>query len=505
MLNFQKKLSPSFFAVLSLPATAMGFALSIQISALSWILKTKFHLDIEDIGIVWAAGPIAGIFGQVLIGILSDKVWFWGGRRRPFILIGGVIGALMLLALPNIGIISESMGFSGILTVAVCVALMLDLAINVSFNPTRAIIADVTPEGKIRTGGYTWMQTVSGTFGVGAYLITVIWDNYVLINIGVVLVLLFSILPPFFIKEPRLLDEETGGDESVSLKDSLTTIFPLVGFLLFGFFGIINKLFLGESLDHVQNIMVFVGLALSFAAGLFVLAKALPKEKNDLEFQKILLAHAFTWLGVQCMFVYFTPYISEVVLPALQEGAIANRFSAILTGKDLSEISADDTTGNIVALSFLFLNLVAAFLPTLVLAPLSEKIGRVKTHMLCIFIAAAGYFAISQFGTSEILIYVLISVVGIGWAATISLPFAIMSERVDQTKMGLYMGIFNLSVVLPQLMSSLGIGKMLKDSSQDNLLFYICGGALAISGLLWLFVRESKNKSANLPAGGGGH
>ena len=194
-----------------------------------------------------------------------------------------------------------------------------------------------------------------------------------------------------------------------------------------------------------------------------------------------------------------------MVLPALQEGAIANRFSAILTGKDLSEISADDTTGNIVALSFLFLNLVAAFLPTLVLAPLSEKIGRVKTHMLCIFIAAAGYFAISQFGTSEVLIYVLISVVGIGWAATISLPFAIMSERVDQTKMGLYMGIFNLSVVLPQLMSSLGIGKMLKDSTQDNLLFYICGGALAISGVLWLFVRESKNKKAAIPAGGGGH
>ena len=65
------------------------------------------------------------------------------------------------LALPNIGVINESLGFSGIMTVAISVALMLDLAINVSFNPTRSIIADVTPEGKIRTGGYTWMQTVS--------------------------------------------------------------------------------------------------------------------------------------------------------------------------------------------------------------------------------------------------------------------------------------------------------------------------------------------------------
>ena len=68
MLSIQKNFTKSFFAILSLPATAMGFALSIQIAALSWILKTKYNLDVEEIGIVWAAGPIAGIFGQVIIG-----------------------------------------------------------------------------------------------------------------------------------------------------------------------------------------------------------------------------------------------------------------------------------------------------------------------------------------------------------------------------------------------------------------------------------------------------
>ena len=68
MLKIQKDLSRSFFAILSLPATAMGFALSVQISALSWILATKYGLEIHDIGLVWAAGPIAGIFGQVIIG-----------------------------------------------------------------------------------------------------------------------------------------------------------------------------------------------------------------------------------------------------------------------------------------------------------------------------------------------------------------------------------------------------------------------------------------------------
>lgn len=181
MLAIQKKRTNSFFAILSLPSTAMGFALSVQISALSWILSTKFNLAIHEVGLVWAAGPIAGIFGQVIVGMISDEVWFWGGRRRPFILIGGTMAALMLLALPFIGVISTTLGFESIVGIAILIALTLDLSINISFNPTRSIIADVTPPGNERTKGYTWMQTISGTFGVGAYAIGAIWGNYTLI------------------------------------------------------------------------------------------------------------------------------------------------------------------------------------------------------------------------------------------------------------------------------------------------------------------------------------
>src|ERR1035438_6034476 len=130
MLTIQQKLSKSFYAIISLPSTAMGFALSIQISALSWILTTRYNLDIHEVGIVWAAGPLAGIFGQVIIGLISDKVWFWGGRRRPFILIGGVLAASMLLALPNIDSIRSFFGIESLLGVAIFVALTLDLAIN---------------------------------------------------------------------------------------------------------------------------------------------------------------------------------------------------------------------------------------------------------------------------------------------------------------------------------------------------------------------------------------
>jgi len=205
MHPYQKNLSTTFFAILSLPATAMGFALSVQISALSWILASKYGLEIHEIGLVWAAGPIAGIFGQVLIGAISDRVWLWNGRRRPFIIIGGLIASLMLLALPSIDVISAALGMKGILGVAIVVVLSLDVAINVGFNPTRAIIADVTPEGNDRTRGFTWMQTVSGTISVGAYAIGAVFDNIVLIYVGSVLVLLFTLFPPLLVEEPKAL------------------------------------------------------------------------------------------------------------------------------------------------------------------------------------------------------------------------------------------------------------------------------------------------------------
>ncbi|HQN98096.1 MAG TPA: MFS transporter, partial [Bacteroidales bacterium] len=202
MKTMQKKLSNIFYVILGLPATAMGFGLSVQIAVLSWILRTKYGLNIEEIGIVWAAGPIAGILGQPIVGLISDGVWFWGGRRRPFIIIGGVLAAMAILALPNIGLISQTLGFESIMGVAITVALTLDLSINISFNPTRSIIADVTPDGPQRTKGYTWMQSISNFFGALAYLMAALFGNYVLIYVGIVIILLFSIIPLFFITEP---------------------------------------------------------------------------------------------------------------------------------------------------------------------------------------------------------------------------------------------------------------------------------------------------------------
>ncbi len=429
MLSIQKKLTNSFYILTSLPATAMGFALSIQISALSWLLTTKYNLDIHEVGFVWAAGPLAGIFGQVIIGLISDKVWFWGGRRRPFVLIGGTLAAAMLMALPNIDVINDWLGIGNLLIVAIAIALTLDLAINISFNPTRSIIADVTPEGNPRTKGYTWMQTISGFFGVLAYVIGATVGNYILISVGVVLVLLFSIIPMLFITESRTLH---------AAEDSAT---------------------------------------------------APVRRKTEWgQLVRIYIAHGFSWIGIQTMFVYIIAYIQQKFFFGMTDQA-----------------AMDAQTGQIIAIAFAVLNTVGFILPAFVLEPIAEKIGRVKTHFSCVAIMAVGYFGIVAFGTSPMALYILMAVAGIGWAAVVSLPFAIMTEKVDQGRTGFFMGIFNLSVVIPQLLVSLFVGTIILNSPDKNIIFIISGASLAVSALFWTMVKETRTSGTTPVTPSAGH
>jgi len=423
VLDIQKKLTKSFYAILSLPATAMGFALSIQISALSWILVTKFGLHLDEMGFVWAAGPIAGLIAQPLVGLLSDNVWFMGGRRRPFIIFGGILAALMLLGLPNIGVINDAIGIDSLIGVALVVALTLDLSINVSFNPTRSIIADVTPEGDDRTRGYTWMQTISGTFGVLAYAIGAVWGNYFLIYFGAGLVLLLTIFPSLLITERR---ELTKSEESTEDQESATST-------------------------------------------------------NWKDFLKVSFANSFSWLGVQTMFVYIIAFITQKINPT-PDGAAQEVIKMV-----------DAKTGQIISISFLILNAVGAILPVLLLEPLSEKIGRNKTQGLVVGIMAVSYLVIALFVRSEYMLYVMMAFAGIGWAGIVSLPFASMSETVDKSRMGFFMGLFNMSIVIPQLIVSLVFGTIILNSSNKEMVFLIAAVTVALSSLLWFFVKDKKH------------
>jgi len=427
MLAIQKNNGSPFYVLLSLPATAMGFALCIQISALSWILSTQYHLAIHEVGYVWLAGPLAGVLAQPLVGLISDKVWFWGGRRRPFIILGGLLAGTMVLALPYLGAIGKFTGLP-VLWVAIGVALTLDLAINVGFNPTRSIIADVTPEGSGRARGFTWMQSISGFFGVLAYVIGAVFGNFVLIYCGAGLVVLFNVIPALLITEPATLSVRSANEETAVERKRTPT-----GRLL-----------------------------------------------------HIFVAHGFTWLGVQTMFVFIFAYI---------------KYSMSLADP------GDEAVGRIINLAFLVLNVVGFLLPVLVLQPVSARIGLVRTHAMCIAAMAAGYAGILFFGRTPALLYLLMGVVGIGWASTVSLPFAILSDNVDQTRMGLFMGIFNLSVVIPQLLVSGVLGNVVSAAPDKNIVFVIASISLAVSAALWFFMGENPSPAAsgNLAVPRGGH
>lgn len=151
--------------------------------------------------------------------------------------------------------------------------------------------------------------------------------------------------------------------------------------------------------------------------------------------------------------------------------------------------------GQVVSIAFLILNVTGAILPVFILEPLTRKIGRARTHAVCILSMALSYAAMIFIGVSPFMIYIVMSFIGIGWASTISLPFAIMTQKVGSNRIGLYMGLFNLSVVLPQLVASLGVGQLLNVVNNKNMVFIICSGTLLISALLWFTLKDNPDEN----------
>jgi maltose/moltooligosaccharide transporter len=472
MLRMQQRLSLPFLMLLSLPSTAMGFALAVQISALSWLMSTKYGLKLDEIGIVWAAGPLAGILGQVIIGIISDGVWFWGGRRRPFILVGGVLTAAMLLALPSIGAIDKALGLDAILGVAVAVALALDLSINLGFNPTRSIITDVTPEGPKRTAGYTWMQTVSGTFGVLAYAIGAIYGNIELIYFGAGLALVFSIVPALLVEEPRVLahTETAASAQKLGVGALLMLMRPLWAFAVYAMIAMGLKM-AGYHTHSLWLEVVFGALALVLIAHALTERQSLDGHEDLAGFRKVLAAHAISWFGMQTLFVFMIGFVQQ-------------RFPQL----------DDKATGQLMSFSFLSLNAVAAVLPALVLNPLAQRFREVRVHAVSLLLMALGFGFVYLFVHSAPMMYFGMAIIGLGWGAIVSLPFAIFSQSVSPARIGLYMGVFNLSVVLPQLAVSLGVGYLLSQLENKALVFAIGGVCMALSAVAWLAVKQGPRR-----------
>jgi MFS family permease len=274
----------------------------------------------------------------------------------------------------------------------------------------------------------------------------------------------------------------------------------LYGFLVFGVFSLLHHFF-HDALAALHNPMLISALIYSVVIGIVNIIAGIKKPSNKKEFQKIMLAHSFTWVAFQSMFILSGFFIENRILPNIDISRItANWFAESLTGV---QQSSDSSIGNIVSLGFFILNLVGAVFP-LVLQAVAKRIGRVQTYVGALSVSAIGYFYIAFIGTVEWDFYLGMFLAGIGWSAVISIVFAIMSERVNPAKMGLFMGVFNLAVVLPQMMSN-GVANVIKQTGNYQLLYILCGVFVSVSVLFWIFVREPESTKASTNVGGGGH
>jgi hypothetical protein len=283
--------------------------------------------------------------------------------------------------------------------------------------------------------------------------------------------LLFSVVPTIFITEPRELQadstENTTADRQDSFLNMLVAIRPLWGFLVYDIYAMARRL------SGVEPDTYYAEIACAAITGVLVVQTLLEKSgqaKDGLSgFRKVIAAHSFSWIGIQTTFVFLFAFLQQK-LPLL----------------------SDIEMGRVGSMSFLVLNAVGALLPALVLMPMALRIGRIKTHTICLGIMTLGYIGLYGYGSSPLHIYVLMGVLGIGWAAIVSLPFAIVSQKVSEARMGLYMGLFNLSVVLPQLVVSLGVALMISRAPDKDIIFAVSAVSLALSTLAWSFVREDR-------------
>ncbi len=443
--------------VLALPSGGLAVALTTQITALSWLLQSRYHLAIDDIALVWAAGPLAGIVGQLAVGYASDQTWLLGGRRRPWLLFSGVLTALALVALLHLADAAALLGGMPLVLLAGLVALLLDVAINMGLNPARALIADLVPAGAARSLAFAHMQTVSGIMGVAITLVGAVLGNVAMVVAAALLTLPLTALPALLVAEPRVLAEPETPPPPLSVRASLSMLLPIAPAAGLAAWAAVWRL------GGAAPAMALPLLATAGLTGIIAIPILRGGRRDQTGLARhVFLAQGLSWIGIFCMFVFLAPVAAER-LPAVPAGHL---------GRDIA-----------VALGLF--NLVAALAPLLLLMPLTRRWRRAHVHAAAMALMGLCLAAVGGWITSVIGLWACMAVAGIGWGSLVSLPYVMFCDRVSAGQLGLLLGLFNLSVVIPQLVVSLGLGALAPRLPATGDLFLIAGVALAASAWVW--------------------
>ncbi len=440
----------------------MGFAL--QSANVSRILS-NLGADLHSLPLFWIAAPLMGLIVQPIVGSASDRTWNRLGRRSPYILGGAIIAALAMFLMPNASIVVSIMP---VLLFGLVMFALMDGSFNITMQPFRALVADMTPAEQ-RNIGYS---TQSFLINAGAVLGSIL--PFVLTN----LLNISNTAPEGQVPPSVIWSFYIGG--SALLLSVIWTVFKTKEYppeLYAEYKGIDTK---AEIDPKYKGIL-----------GFFRLLKITPKTMLQLA-----IVQFFSWFAMYIMWVYTTPAVSQHVW-------------GCEIGDSTSKAAQD--AGDWIGILFAGYSLFAAIF-SVFMSRLANKVGRKTVYSLALLIGGIAYTSMFLFKGGDMvhvnlfftqvdvpssgLLWMLPMVgVGIAWAGILAMPYAILSESLPADKMGVFMGIFNFTIAGPQIISGLIAGSILKYFFHGEAIFMlvIAGLSMFLGALSVVFVKPQKS------------
>jgi maltose/moltooligosaccharide transporter len=393
----------------------------------------------DEIPGLWLAAPMTGLLVQPIIGYLSDRTWHPRlGRRRPYFLIGAILSSLALFIMPN----------SSAVWMAAGTLWILDSCINISMEPFRAFVADNLNE-KQRSFGYA-MQSMF----IGA-------ASFIALFLPRLLVDWFGISR----------EKGAGGIPQNIMWSFYIGAAVFLGAVLYTVFR--SKEYPPSDLKWKENLKKERATGSgNIISEIFSAVGNMP-----VQMKRLALVQFLTWPGLFLMWFYYSTGVAVNIF-----GGDAESNSEVFT-KGLEHANNTSAVLNLVTFAFSF------SLPFWV-----SKIGKKLTHTACLLIGGIGLISVN-FIHEPWMLFISMSMVGIAWASILSMPYSMLAGVIPQEKMGIYMGIFNFFIVLPEIIASLFFGKIFSNFlNSDRLTAVLVGGVLlCIAGVICaLIVKEPK-------------
>ena len=482
-----QKPSLSFWQIWNMCFGFMGiqFGFALQNSNVSRIFQT-LGASVDDIPALWIAAPLTGLLVKPIVGYFSDRTWGPLGRRRPYFLAGAILATLALIAMPN----------SPVLWVAAGLLWILDASINISMEPFRAFVGDQLPSAQ-RPTGYAMQSFFIGVGSVVASALPWAFAKYGISNTAASGAIPDTVKYAFYAGAVALFGaigwtvlstREYPPDQLAEFDRSRPARLERPGraggyapwlWLAAGAAGIALVYF-----THVDKQLYLLAGGLA-AYGAVQIAVGLSRSRNlftdivaDMHampatMRQLAVVQFFSWFALFAMWIYTTSAVTAVHFGSSDTQSVAYNDGA-----------------NWVGVLFAAYNAFAA-LAALLIPAMTRRFGLRVSHLVNLCLGGFGLISFLLIRDPQ---WLLLSMAGVGfaWASILSLPYALLSDSLPAEKMGVYMGIFNFFIVIPQLLAASVLGFLLKTffaNAPINALL-IGGVSLIVAGVCTLRVRE---------------